>query len=89
MDRDSQFVTAYPPVRRTGGNRPGRYVTVILVGRMSVPAELENQFNDAYPDAGVLRVNCGPRFEAVMDRPSTATVHEEGSPCVYRRLFPE
>jgi hypothetical protein len=102
---------------------------VILVGRMSVPAELEDPFNDAYNNErlplclsipGYIRAR---RFEAVMGSPKYATVHEmesldvwksqawedwrtavtpiwnreirphmvhaEGSPGVYRRIFPE
>ena len=101
---------------------------VILVGRMSVPAELEDQFNDAYNNErlplclsipGYIRAR---RFEAVMGSPKYMTVHEmasldvwksqawedwrtavtpiwnreirphmvheEGSPGVYRRIFP-
>jgi hypothetical protein len=58
---------------------------VILVGRMSVPAELEDQFNDAYHNerlprcrsiAGYIRAR---RFEAVMGSPKYATVHEMAS----------
>ena len=102
---------------------------VILVGRMSVPTELEGRFNDAYNHErlplclsipGYIRAR---RFEAVMGSPKYMTVHEmesldvwksqawddwrtaltpvwnsdirphmtheEGSPGVYRRLFPK
>jgi hypothetical protein len=102
---------------------------VLLVGRMSVPAELDDTFNDAYNHErlpmclsipGYIRAR---RFEAVMGSPRYTTVHEmesldvwkspeweawrtavtpvwnreirphmvheEGSPGVYRRLFPE
>jgi len=101
---------------------------VLLVGRMSVPAELDKQFNDAYNNErlplcqripGYIRAR---RFEAVMGAPKYTTVHEmasldvwksqawddwrtavtpvwnselrphmvhvEGSPGVYRRIFP-
>ena len=101
---------------------------VLLVGRMSVPAELEDKFNDAYNNErlplclsipGYIRAR---RFEAVMGSPKYTTVHEmesldvwksqawedwrtavtpvwnreirphmvheEGSPGVYRRIFP-
>ncbi|MBM3223744.1 MAG: hypothetical protein FJZ47_08100 [Candidatus Tectomicrobia bacterium] len=101
---------------------------VLLVGRMSVPAELEAKFNTAYDQErlplclnipGYLRAR---RFEAVMGAPKYTTVHEmasldvwqsqawddwrtavtpvwnseirahmvhaEGSPGVYRRIFP-
>ncbi len=59
---------------------------VMLVGRMSVPAELESQFNDLYnydrlPETqeipGYIRAR---RFEAVMGEPKFITVHEMGSP---------
>ncbi|MGQ4807500.1 hypothetical protein NKDENANG_00852 [Candidatus Entotheonellaceae bacterium PAL068K] len=102
---------------------------VLLVGRMSVPAELDEMFNSAYNNErlpmclsipGYIRAR---RFEAVMGTPRYTTVHEmesvdvwkspawddwrtavtpvwnreirphmvhaEGSPGVYRRLFPE
>ncbi len=102
---------------------------VILVGRMSVPTELDDTFNDAYNNErlpmclsipGYIRAR---RFEAVMGSPKYSTVHEmesidvwksqawddwrnavtpvwnheirprmvhaEGSPGVYRRIFPE
>jgi hypothetical protein len=101
---------------------------VLLVGRMSVPAELEAKFNDAYNNErlplcqripGYIRAR---RFEAVMGAPKYTTVHEmtsldvwksqawddwrtavtpvwnseirphmvhvDGSPGVYRRIFP-
>jgi len=101
---------------------------VLLVGRMSVPQELEAQFNDAYNHErlplclripGYIRAR---RFEAVMGAPKYTTVHEmaslevwksqawedwrtavtpvwnheirphmlhaQGSPGVYRRIFP-
>jgi hypothetical protein len=102
---------------------------VILVGRMSVPDELEEKFNKAYnterlPEAtkipGYIRAR---RFEAVMGAPKYTTVHEmesmdvvngegwkawspmvtpvwntevrpfmvheEGSPGIFRRIFPQ
>ena len=55
---------------------------VILVGRMSVPPDLEDQFNEAYNTErlptcyrvpGYVR---GRRFEAVMGEPKYTTVHE-------------
>jgi hypothetical protein len=55
---------------------------VMLVGRMSVPAELESQFNQAYNEErlpacyqvpGYIR---GRRFEAVMGEPKYTTLHE-------------
>lgn len=55
---------------------------VILVGRMSVPAELEEKFNHAYNNErlplclsipGYIRAR---RFQAVMGEPRYATVHE-------------
>lgn len=101
---------------------------VLLVGRMSVPAELDKKFNDAYNNErlplcrsipGYIRAR---RFAAVMGEPKYLTVHEmasldvwksqawddwrtavtpvwnseirqhmvhaEGSPGVYRRIFP-
>ena len=101
---------------------------VLLVGRMSVPAEVEDKFNEAYNNErlplcrsipGYIRAR---RFEAVMGAPKYTTVHEmeslavaesegwdnwrtavtpvwntevrphmvheEGSPGVYRRIFP-
>jgi hypothetical protein len=101
---------------------------VLLVGRMSVPAELEAKFNEAYNHErlpmceripGYIRAR---RFEAVMGEPKYTTVHEmaaldvwkspawdawrtavtpmwnreirphmvhaQGSPGVYRRIFP-
>jgi hypothetical protein len=101
---------------------------VLLVGRMSVPPELDEQFNTAYNTErlplcasipGYIRAR---RFAAVMGEPRYATVHEmasldvwqsqawddwrtaitpvwnsvirphmvhaEGSPGVYRRIFP-
>lgn len=102
---------------------------VMLVGRMSVPPELDDQFNHAYNNErlpmcasipGYIRAR---RFEAVMGEPKYTTVHEmesldvwkskawddwrtavtpiwnkdirpkmvhaEGSPAVFRRIFPE
>lgn len=101
---------------------------VVLVGRMSVPSELDKKFNDAYNNErlplclsipGYIRAR---RFAAVMGAPKYLTVHEmasldvwksqawdnwrtavtpvwnseirhhmvhaEGSPGVYRRIFP-
>ena len=58
---------------------------VILVGRMSVPAELEEKFNHAYNNErlplclsipGYIRAR---RFRAVMGEPRYATVHEMAS----------
>lgn len=55
---------------------------VMLVGRMSVPTELEEQFNEAYNNErlpacyavpGYIR---GRRFEAVMGEPKYTTLHE-------------
>ena len=55
---------------------------VMLVGRMSVPTELEAQFNEAYNNErlpacyavpGYVR---GRRFEAVMGEPKYTTIHE-------------
>ena len=55
---------------------------VLLVGRMSVPVELEAKFNDAYNNErlplcrsipGYIRAR---RFEAVMGEPKYMTVHE-------------
>ena len=102
---------------------------VVLVGRMSVPEELDEKFNKAYnterlPEAlkipGYIRAR---RFEAVMGAPKYTTVHEmesmdvvngegwkawspmvtpvwntevrpfmvheEGSPGIFRRIFPK
>jgi hypothetical protein len=102
---------------------------VLLVGRMSVPAELDAAFNQAYNEErlplclsipGYIRAR---RFEAVMGEPQYTTVHEmssldvwksqawdnwrtavtpvwnsairphmvhvQGSPGVYRRIFPD
>jgi len=101
---------------------------VILVGRMSVPPELEDTFNDAYNNERLPMCQSIPgyirarRFAAVMGTPKYTTVHEmasldvwkspawddwrtavtpvwnrlirphmvheEGSPGVYRRIFP-
>jgi hypothetical protein len=101
---------------------------VLLVGRMSVPGELEEQFNQAYDSErlplcskipGYIRAR---RFEAVMGEPKYTTLHEmdsekvpaspeweewrttitpvwseivrphmrhvDGSPGVYKRIFP-
>ena len=101
---------------------------VVLVGRMSVPDELDAKFNEAYNNErlplclsipGYIRAR---RFEAIMGAPKYATVHEmeslsvvesegwanwrtavtpvwtnevrptmvheDGSPGVYRRIFP-
>ena len=55
---------------------------VLLVGRMSVPPEIEPQFNQAYNSdrlplcykvPGYIR---GRRFEAIMGEPKYITVHE-------------
>jgi hypothetical protein len=63
---------------------------VILVGRMSVPAELEDKFNDAYNNErlplclsipGYIRAR---RFEAVMGSPKYTTVHEMESLDVWK-----
>ena len=102
---------------------------VLLVGRMSVPAEIDAKFNKAYneerlPEAlkipGYIRAR---RWEAVMGAPKYSTVHEmesmdvvngegwkawspmvtpvwnsevrpqmvheEGSPGIFRRIFPK
>ena len=58
---------------------------VLLVGRMSVPAQLDAKFNDAYNHErlplcqripGYIRAR---RFEAVMGSPKYTTVHEMAS----------
>ena len=63
---------------------------VLLVGRMSVPAELEAKFNDAYNNErlplcqripGYIRAR---RFEAVMGEPKYTTVHEMASLDVWK-----
>ena len=102
---------------------------VLRIGRMSVPAEVDGRFNEAYDNErlplclsipGYIRAR---RFEAVMGSPKYTTVHEmeslavlesegwenwriavtpiwntdvsqhmaheDGSPGVYRRIFPE
>ena len=59
---------------------------VLLVGRMSVPPELESQFNyqynfDRLPETeGIPGYIGARRFEAVMGEPKFITVHEMGSP---------
>jgi hypothetical protein len=64
--------------------------SVLLVGRMSVPAELEATFNEAYNHErlplclgipGYIRAR---RFEAVMGAPKYTTVHEMTSPNVWK-----
>ncbi|MGE3541320.1 MAG: hypothetical protein AB7N91_28285 [Candidatus Tectimicrobiota bacterium] len=63
---------------------------VILVGRMSVPAELDAKFNEAYNNErlplcdripGYIRAR---RFEAVMGEPKYTTVHEMTSLDVWK-----
>ncbi len=63
---------------------------VLLVGRMSVPAELEATFNEAYNHErlplclsipGYIRAR---RFEAVMGEPKYTTVHEMASLDVWK-----
>jgi hypothetical protein len=63
---------------------------VLLVGRMSVPAELDEQFNHAYNTErlplcqsipGYIRAR---RFEAVMGTPKYTTVHEMASLDVWK-----
>jgi hypothetical protein len=63
---------------------------VLLVGRMSVPAELEGTFNEAYNQErlplclsipGYIRAR---RFEAVMGEPKYTTVHEMASLDVWK-----
>jgi hypothetical protein len=63
---------------------------VLLVGRMSVPMELEAKFNDAYNNErlplcrsipGYIRAR---RFEAVMGEPKYMTVHEMAAPDVWK-----
>ena len=55
---------------------------VLLVGRMSVPPELEAQFNEAYNTErlpacyGVPGYIRGRRFEAVLGEPKYTTIHE-------------
>lgn len=101
---------------------------VILCGRMSVPAEIDAQFNEAYNNERLPECLKIPgdirnrRFEAVRGEPKYTTVHEmesvdvwksegwdnwrtmetpvwntlvrgqmvhaEGSPAVFRRIFP-
>ena len=102
---------------------------VLLIGRMSVPAEVDGRFNEAYDNERLPLCLSIPdyirarRFEAVMGSPKYTTVHEmeslavpesegwenwrtavtpiwntdvrqhmvheDGSPGVYRRIFPE
>lgn len=63
---------------------------VLLVGRMSVPAELDKQFNEAYNNErlplcaripGYIRAR---RFKAVMGEPQYTTVHEMASLDVWK-----
>jgi hypothetical protein len=117
----------YPQVTTSETAEAGMAL-VLLVGRMSVPAHLDAQFNEAYNHErlplcqgipGYIRAR---RFEAVMGSPKYTTVHEmasldvpksqawdgwrtavtpvwnrdirphmlheQGSPGVYRRIFP-
>jgi hypothetical protein len=59
---------------------------VLLVGRMSVPPDLEDQFNHAYNTerlpmcAGIPGYIRARRFEAVMGDPKYITVHEMQTP---------
>ena len=57
----------------------------LLVGRMSVPAEIEAQFNNLYNHDRLPQTEGIPgyirarRFEAIMGEPKFITVHEMGS----------